>query len=232
MKPCGVVYMAFGDRAIPHVRASIATLREFAPDLPVCVVGDVEVPGAEFIPWDGPSPFEATEATNFQFRAGRVKPRLYHLSPYRKTLYIDADTEFVSDPMPGFTLLDNWDMAIAMHPAENIAQLYNKPKAAWFHNMRERDYTMEQWDGGDVPYWNSGVIFFRKCKAVQSIFDAWPEEWLRFNQWDEQQALMRVAYQRPCRICTLPVGWNSPHRKQAVIIFHNYGRGVVRSNVS
>jgi len=68
---------------------------------------------------------------------------------------------------------------------------------------------------------------------VQAVFDAWGEEWDKWQQWDEQLSLMRAMYRvgADVKIKYLDVDWNHPHRDQAEIIFHNYGRGPVRSNV-
>lgn len=229
MSPRGIIYMAFGDNAAKEAAKSIRSLRKSDCNYPVIVVGDTRVSGADFVRWTGKCPFDGVERRALRFKAGRVKPHLYGLSPFECTLYLDADTEIISDITPGFDLLDRWQMAIAKHPGQTIAQLYNKPLAGWYHNMVERDNTIREWGGdGDVPYWNSGVIFFRKCAAVETVFRAWSDEWLRWQQWDEQQALMRAVYKHPLRVCVLPETWNHPHREKAGIIFHNYGRGAAR----
>jgi hypothetical protein len=115
-----------------------------------------------------------------------------------------------------------------------ISKLYNKALAGWEVNIQERDFTLEA-IGHDENFLNSGVIFFRKSPAAAALFKAWQDEWPRFAQWDEQLALTRAIYQVPdLNVKRLGMDWNHPHRDKSrtVVIFHNYGRGDVRTNVS
>ena len=230
----GIIYMAFGEPAVEGVMSSVNSLRRLGLDVPVCIVGDTPIEGTQFIKWPGESPFDPDCAKNFQFRAGRVKPGLCALTPFERTLYIDADTEFMSKQvLNGWRFLDDHDMALARELLE-IGQLYNKPRAGWEINIKERNATIVEL-GGDktTPFLNSGVIFFRKNRAVKRVFRAWGEAWQEWQQWDEQLSLMRAMYRvgRHVKVKQLDVDWNHPHRDQAGIIFHNYGRGPVRSNV-
>lgn len=197
--------------------------------IPICVVGYTPVQGFDFVEWRGESPFDARQRHNFQFRAGRVKPRLYELSPFDRTLYLDADTEFMDDILPGFEALNEYDVAVAR---ENLTlhQLYNKKLAGWEINIQERDATIKELNAGPHVYFlNSGVIFFRKSKATQAAMQRWHEAWMEWQQWDEQLAFMRAFHRTPeARVCLLEPEWNYPHRQPGIVIFHNYGRGVVR----
>ena len=227
----GILYMCWGEKAALEVKKSMYSLRNVGLRIPFCVVGDAPVRGAQFIEWMFPSPFDASQRQNFQFRAGRVKPFLAELSPFERTLYIDADTEFMSDITAGFELLSQYDVAVTEELLA-IGELYNKPKTGWEINIVERDATIEEL-GGDRnrKFWNSGVIFFRKTDAVLNLFAEWSRQWLRWQQWDEQLALMRAVHACPVNHKVLPVDWNHPHRHKAKVIFHNYGRGVARMNV-
>lgn len=228
----GILYMSFGPRAASAVRKSMMSLRKIGLKIPICVVGDAPVQGAQFIEWDGQSPFDASERQNFQFRAGRIKPFLYDLTPFDRTLYIDADTEFMSNILKGFETLCDHDLALA-EEFLSVGQLYNKPRAGWEINIVERDATITELGGDpDIKFLNSGVLFFRKSKAVKALFEAWGRQWLRWQQWDEQLALMRALHECPVKYEALSVDWNHPHRNKARIIFHNYGRGDARCNVN
>jgi len=227
----GIVYMAFGRKAALGVEKSVRSLRKLGLEIPVTVVGDTQARGCEFKPWTNASPFDATQRKNFQFRAGRVKPFLYWYSPYDWTLYIDADTEFMRDITPGFLELQAADVALA-EEKNPISKLYNKALAGWEVNIKERDFTLE-FIGHDEKFINSGVIFFRKSQAAEKLFENWAAEWPRFEQWDEQLALTRAMHQTEgLQVKRLSIDWNHPHRNESrsVVIFHNYGRGDVRSN--
>lgn len=227
----GIVYVAFGDKAAREAAQSIATLAKIGADYPVAVVGDRAVAGAEFIRWSGSDPFDASDRHNFQFRAVYPKSALAGLSPFERTLYLDVDTTFLRDPAPAFDMLDDWQLLVTTHVLDHVVgNLFNAKNAGWYHNRRERRVTVAEFGDGDVPYINSGVIFWKRCAAVQRVFDAWLEEWKRFAQWDEQLALMRAIRKHPCRVLTLPVAWNAPHRSDAVYVHHAYGRGHARSD--
>lgn len=225
----GIVYVAFGEKAANAVRESAKSLRRVGLQIPVCVVGDTPVDGFQFIKWTRESPFDPTQRSKFQFRAGRIKPWLVDLTPYERTLYLDADTEFIDDILPGFEALDDYDVAIAR---ENLTlhQLYNKKLAGWEINIQERDATITELGAGPhVFFLNSGVLFFRKSAATIAGMHRWYDAWMEWQQWDEQLAFMRAFHRTPeAKVKILEPEWNYPHRKQGIFIFHNYGRGVVR----
>jgi Nucleotide-diphospho-sugar transferase len=229
---CGILYMGFGAKAELAILRSAASLKKIRLNLPVCVVGDRPVKGADFIRWDGESPFDTTQRHNFQFRAGRIKPRLYKLSPFKRTMYIDADTTFIRSIQEGFSCLDEYDAAVT---EENLtlAQLYNKQLAGWEINLQERDVTVAE-TGGDATrkFINSGVLFFKKNTQTEKLFDDWHTEWMRFQQWDEQLSLIRAIHSNPdIKVKRLSVKWNNPQMDAGTYIYHTYGRGVVRMDV-
>jgi hypothetical protein len=227
----GIIYMAFGDKAGKAVQRSIATLKRIGYSYPVCVVGDKPVAGFEFRKWEGESPFDPTQRKNFMFRAGRIKPGLYELSPFDRTLYIDADTEFLQDIYAGFEMLDKYDL-VATQEYLTVGQLYNKFLAGWEINIEERAQTIKEGIPATDRFVNSGVIFFRKSDVNKVLFDRWHKEWMRFQQWDEQLAFMRaMQHSAMLDVKYLEPEWNDPQVHDNTIIFHNYGRGHVRQNV-
>ena len=229
----GLVYMAFGDKAAAAVKSSAASLRRIGLQIPVCVIGSTPVAGLQFIEWMGESPFDGSQKKNFQFRAGRVKPKLYDLSPFERTLYVDADTEFMDDILPGFELLDQCDVAVAREDL-TLQQLYNKKLAGWEINILERDATVAELGAGPhVHFLNSGVLFFRKSPATKAVMNRWHKAWMEWREWDEQLAFMRACHRTPkAKVNILDPKWNYPHRNHpGTIIFHNYGRAVVRMDV-
>ena len=121
---------------------------------------------------------------------------MYAHSPYDRTCFLDTDTFVLADCQPLFDILDSFDMAMTLAPA---------------------DLTPTPVNGKDLtactPY-NSGVILFRKGELTERLFDRW-------SYWQEQAlddpassgadqaTLMRAIIDVPCRICTLQSTWNA-----------------------
>lgn len=239
-KDQGVLYMCFGRNAQSDLIRSMASLRNTGSTLPIAVVGDQKIEGTTFIPWEGESPFDYSKKPHFQFRAGRIKPFLSGYSPFNQTLYVDTDTTFLASPDKAFGFLNNWDFVIAQERLL-LSQLYNRKGAGWEHDIAERDATIEAFGGGngDFPFWNSGVFFWRNTRYARGLFKLWYEEWIKFQGWDEQKALMRAGNRSRARIFVLGEIWNFPHKDQmtekvhesARLILHEYGRGSSRIDI-
>lgn len=226
----GVIYIIFGENAQKAAITSIESLWKFNPGMDVLTIGDflgVPIQDIRYRYWTGENLFNPSMPRGFHFMAGRIKPSLYDLSPYDKTLYVDADTEFQASIAPAFDLLDHYDFMLAKHSSHNIGMLAEHPS-------QERLTTIAELGGdGDMPYPNSGVLFWKKCPASELLFQSWHEEWLRFPGWDEQLALMRAIYKHPIRHLLLPEAWNGENRREGKIIFHDFhGQQIARTNVT
>ena len=76
-------------------------------------------------------------------------------SPYRKTFFIDTDTYFTHHCDELFSLLEHYDLLIAHAPADTSkVSISNQSIEGYF------------------PY-NTGVIVFKKCDAVNQLFTDW-----------------------------------------------------------
>jgi hypothetical protein len=206
----GILYIAWGEKATAGAQASIASLRQFS-QLPALVVGGA---GSDIV--CKVDPF----GTDGRFYAGRVKPLLYGLSPFDRTMYLDADTEFVAGPETAFALLDRWDVILTDTGHRSLAdRVAGKEEAA----------ATQKWFGTpDLLYHNSGVIFWRKNDAVKKLFALWAKEWKRFSGWDEQLALLRAVAKSSAMVMTAPRTWNTRPKEQAVLVYHEFGYGTAR----
>jgi len=204
----GALYIAYGEQARAQCAKGISTLRSHAPNLAVAVVSDtpLEVPGCRHIPHP-----EADLGARTQ------KTSMYRLSPFDLTLYLDADTEVVSSPEPGFTMLEWVDVVLSQDCNRRFAD------CKWQgHIPEERATTLaEVGYEGDLLYYNSGVIFFRRSPHAEAFFMAWHEEWQRWGKHD-QMALLRALCRHPLRIATLREVWNTHHRDKAVFVYHHH----------
>jgi hypothetical protein len=203
----------------------------------VVAVGDIHVQfsfgkSISSIKWEGEDPYDKDSRTNFQFKAGRVKPFLRNYTPFRRNMYLDTDTRIIKDPSIAFNFLNNWD-AVFTEERLMVCELYNRQGAGWEHHLAERDQTVKEFGGdGHFKFWNSGVFLWYQNSRTETLFDNWYQEWMRWQRWDEQLALMRAANRSPVRIFVLDEIWNCPHQREAKLIWHNYGRGTSRVNVN
>jgi hypothetical protein len=122
---------------------------------------------------------------------------MYAHSPYDRTCFLDSDTYLLADVQPLFDVLEYFDIAMALAPA---------------------DITPTRLDGRELivcmPY-NSGVILIRKSELTERLFDRWLY-WQEKASLDEpdftgadQATLMRALLEIPCRIGTLHNTWNA-----------------------
>ncbi len=82
------------------------------------------------------------------------KARMYDLSPYDETLYLDCDTVVLGDLAFGFEKASRHGLACAVNEAP-WARRYQKAIT------------------GDVIEYNTGVLFFSKSERTGLLFDAW-----------------------------------------------------------
>ena len=223
---CGLIYMAWGKNAIQQAQQSIGSLRRFLPNMPVMVIGDAESrknfdhdPTVEFYLCDV-DPFDKSQKKGFQFLAGMIKPMLYKISPFVRTLYVDADTYFQTSPIEGFRLLDKWDVALAETQTRTLAQ--------GVAGKEECCATADELGSPLLLYHNSGMIFFRKNKRTEKLFTLWAKEWQRYGGWDEQVALLRALLRSEAIFLTLPYTWNHPGLKECYFLTHWFGAGDAR----
>ena len=99
----GVLYVAYGVKAREQAQNSMRTLRRQIHGIPVAVVSDSMIKEADHY-------IHHPE----EDRGARTqKTQIYRLSPFKNTLFLDADTEVLSSPAPGFELLNYVDLVLA-----------------------------------------------------------------------------------------------------------------------
>ena len=207
----GVMYIVYGERAAEEAEDSVASLRRWLPDMPVLRIGDAgELPVS---PFDGD-----------KFLWGRLLPYLYGASPWERTMYLDADTEFLASPETLFDLLDNWDFVLAETPERHLlSRTIEEP---------EMEYTRAMFGGAWwLLYHNGGMFLWRRGEAVQRFFELWHEEWVRFGSWDPQAALLRALARSEMAFLTLPYTWNCNRREETRLIYHRYGSQAAQANI-
>lgn len=192
----GAVYIAYGDNARGEAAMSIRALRSRFP-LPITVISDRALPGVQTQVFDDP-----------RNGARWAKLNLEQLSPYDCTLYLDADTRPRGDLTRLFVPLEaGFELVIA--PSTEQAD-----RALWHVSEQEREATFEALGFTPVQL-QAGVMAFRKCEAINALFEAWRAEW-RGEQ--DQAALLRALYRVPVRTWLM-----SSHMSDALVL-HLFGR--------
>jgi len=200
----GVLYVAYGEKARAQAQESMRSLRKFS-DLPVAVISDEALEGADHMILHG----EVDRGARAQ------KTRMYSLSPFKETLFLDADTELVSDPAFGFELLGYVDVVMGQDSSRKLSDV------KWPHlDQHELQKTREE-IGVDVLYFNSGAIFFRRNEGTRRMFQAWSREWERYGKHD-QMALVRAIHKNPVRIAPMRPPFNTHQQMQAQFVYHNH----------
>jgi hypothetical protein len=184
---CGVVYIAVGDKAEKLAERSADALPSWIGKHIIYIAG---VGSAQM--------------------SRDLKTRLYDLSKWEYTLYLDADTIPYGDVSAGFEIVrSGWDMVITFSDKQGEDCL-------WHLESDERILTFREL--GRVPLQlQAGVFFFRRSEAVKCFFSVWRSEWERFRGQD-QGAFLRALERAPLRIWLLGRPWNG-----GAIIAHRYG---------
>lgn len=191
----GVVYIAYGRRAVTEATASLFTLRGFH-DWPVAVIGE-RIRGCAHIEW----PSIGTP--------GRwAKVNLDVLTPFDETLFLDADTRIHDRLDAGFRLLAHYDLVLVPSRPQHGEVLSHLTAA-------ERAVTLEGLL--DPLQLNTGVMWFNRNAAP--LFAVWREEWQRWKDKD-QGALLRALERRPTPYAILGAPFNDMH---GTVVEHRFG---------
>ena len=186
--------MAYGDVAQAQARDAVATVREHST-LPITAWDK---------PWTG-------EGLNNAQGARRAKVSLLDWTPYRDTLYLDADTRVRGDVSAGFAMLDDgWDLVMA--PSD-----HQGPEWLWHVSEKERAETEQRYLFRPVQL-QAGVFFVRDTARTRALFGAWRAEWTA-HQGEDQAALLRALLRCPVRLWLLGRPWNG-----GALIGHLFGR--------
>jgi hypothetical protein len=171
----GVCIVAYGANAINQARNAVAALRAFT-SLPVTLIGETHIKGAHTLHYPDNDP-----------GARLAKLHLDKLTPYKHTLYMDADTVVLSGDIASalLPLRDGWDMTIApstMQGAKCFTHL---------GDTRESKTTFNELRNPDPLQLQGGVMAFKRGAVMTELFALWREEWQRWQDKD-QAALLRA----------------------------------------
>lgn len=198
----GILYICWGDKIQPYLERSIASVKAIYPELPIKVIRE-----------DGWTGLEA-------------KTLMGARTPFKSTLYLDADT----------VLLGNVDFAFER--AEQFGMACCICEAPW---MRRYGQPAE----AEMIEYNTGVLFFTKGSGARRVFSHWQTSidiersrsrwrmqhdqpgYVRGLQYDDQASFARAIAACEFNPYVLPINYNlrpAFHRSlfAPVKIWHDY----------
>jgi hypothetical protein len=220
MNEVGVIYLAFGAPYLAMALTSMASLRVFNPNAPVCVVTNVcrRPPNL----WSSVQNFDWTFVDEVTSNNRIIKTNMYQYSPFEKTLYLDCDTLILSDISQILFFLEHFDLVLKHY---GLSEVDSETKQMLF------DGTVRF---GDIGHFNSGVLGFRRGAKVERFFDYWNGLYRRYGKRD-QPSLVEALYLSDVRLLPLPRRWNEGdltfsdrRRRNETAIWHYKVRGMDR----
>lgn len=201
----GIIYVAYGDLAKKSCELSLKSAKKMHPGVPVAVISDIHIPGADVDVIQS----EGTKG------AREYKTQTYHYTPFEYTLYLDADTLVVGSLAAGFVALQaGWDIAAALDYRQSLGRVDHLPE-------NDKQATIERIGTGEFPHYNTGMLFYRKSPETERLFDLWFSEWGKFKYRD-QGAFIRAFHQSDAKLWTLAWQWNTHRPEKATHLFHNH----------
>ncbi len=101
----------------------------------------------------------------------------------------------------GFHLLETWQMAVPLASYDNLA--------ADIGSETDRKATKEVIRDLRVPYYDTRIIFMRRCPETRLLINIWKDERSKVSKSDERLAFLRAMYKVKPVLCALPTVWTN-----------------------
>ena len=151
-------------------------------------------------PDDGGKLLSRLEATKLPFAvlADGAAVSLLH----SHMLILQPDTDIKVEMIPiGFRLLEKWQMAVPIGDYHEMAIQIGTPA--------DRDITEAVIRDLRVPYYDTRMIFVKRCADTKAFFETWGEELLALRgKTDARLAFLRAMYKVKPILCALPTLWS------------------------
>jgi hypothetical protein len=204
----GVIYVALGPAYAIMAMVSINSIRIYS-DVPISIIIDKST--ADIVKL--PKLDNVIIIDNCIEENRLIKSKIYDLSPYENTLYVDCDTIIKANIIDCFDYLEYFDIAVKQRqkafPAsgKGALKIFNGNKIV-----------------ANQPHWNSGVIAFKKNSKTKKMFNHWSYLQKNLNYEFDQPALAQAVIQSDLRVVSLEDKWNYQDARaiyfQAGIIIH------------
>lgn len=146
------------------------------------------------------------------YAARRIKTQLYKYSPFDVTCYVDADTTFAK-------VVDLEMLADSVRPgtpcfmaaADPYPTLQKAAEAEWLARHvtpGEISATLKECPMGQ-PFYNGGVVVWRKSPVIDLLFQRWHYEWKRWQCCDQFALARAIAQTIGVQASLLPGEYNN-----------------------
>lgn len=184
---CGIIYVATGVNFIKMAIQSARSFHKYSPSLKIHLFADWQTSGFNFA--TDSQPF--TSVTNIEKPHSRSKIEYMPLTPFDRTLFLDADTYALGDISNIFGVLDEFDFALTH------AHLRASRLKTWRTSIPEA-----------FPQFNSGVILYKQTKAIAQLFADWKLAFAQAGFDTDQITLRELLWLSQIRLATLPPEYN------------------------
>lgn len=181
----GIIYIASGAPYVRDAERSARSAKKQHPDLPIALFSDVPSQDPAFDLW-------------FKIEDPHRRSKLDCLprSPFRDTLYLDADTRVVGSIAEPFGLLDRCDLA-----------------GCHVENRHPRSSATARLTGPHVdPAFtglNGGVLYYRMSDRMRLFLEKWSAGYKAENAKFDQPILRRLMWDMPeITVIALPPEYN------------------------
>jgi hypothetical protein len=128
------------------------------------------------------------------------KTNIYNLSPYKNTLYLDADIIPLKNCDELWRHSKNGQIGLVLGAKSTLADVT-------LHKIPEITYTRDLVPA-NFPNYDTAIILYSKSNLTQRFFEEWFNEWNIYKNIDHY-ALMRSVYKTSIPIIQLPVKYNT-----------------------
>jgi len=187
----GVVFVATGARYIACAENAAKSVRQNMPDIPIALftnAGDLGVALSDVF----------DQVIELESVHHRSKVDCLMNSPFERTLFLDADIRVLEDVSDLFSLLDNFDIAMAQAHARNRIAT----RAVWTVDLPDA-----------FPQFNTGVIAVRRTAQTQALFEDWSRSYKEAEFRKDQVTLRELLWLSDLRLATLPPEYNIRYPK-------------------
>ena len=196
----GAIYIITHDsRYTRLLLGSAASLKRVMPDLPITVFSQFPIES---------SLLERVILVEGSQDAFYDKALIMQQTPYKRTLFLDADIQVVDAVPELFTILDRFDCAATHEECVNTD---------WFNQYPRPDIP------ACFPEFNTGILAYKRSPQMDRVLEDWAKLYQGFiddnpgKKINDQPFFRAAVYVNDARVATLPREYNCKFRGQGYL---------------